>query len=49
MLSGWWSDPAYHTGADTLRLVNPNYLKIWCDILTAATHRLAMGDIPNGS
>jgi aminopeptidase YwaD len=49
MLSGWWSDPVYHTSADTLRLVNPNYLKIWCDILLTATHRLANGDLPDGN
>jgi hypothetical protein len=47
MLSGWWSDPAYHTAADTLRLVNPNYLKIWCDVLATATDRLANGELPD--
>jgi aminopeptidase YwaD len=47
MLSGWWSDPAYHTARDTLRLVNPNYLKIWCDVLATATDRLANGDLPD--
>jgi aminopeptidase YwaD len=49
MLSGWWSDPAYHTGGDTLRLVNANYLKIWCDVLATAAHRLATGDLPDGT
>lgn len=48
MLSGWWSDPAYHTAADRLKLVNANYLKIWCDVLATATDRLANGDIPDG-
>lgn len=47
MLSGWWSDPAYHTRRDTLSLVNPNYLKIWCDVLATATDRLANGDLPD--
>ncbi len=48
MLAGWWSDPAYHTAKDTIRLVNPNYLKIWCDVLTTSTDRLANGDLPDG-
>lgn len=48
MLSGWWSDPAYHTRADTLARVNANYLKIWCDVLATATDRLANGDLPHG-
>jgi aminopeptidase YwaD len=48
MLAGWWSDPAYHTPADRLKLVNANYLKIWCDVLATATDRLANGDIPDG-
>jgi aminopeptidase YwaD len=47
MLAGWWSDPAYHTAKDTLRLVNPNYLKIWCDVLATSTDRLANGDLPD--
>jgi aminopeptidase YwaD len=49
MLSGWWSDPAYHTRADTIRLVNPNYLKTWCDLLAAATDRLADGELPDAA
>lgn len=48
MLAGWWSDPAYHTAKDTIRLVNPNYLKVWCDVLATATDQLANGDLPDG-
>ena len=44
MLAGWWSDPAYHTAKDTIRLVNPNYLKLWCDVLVSSTDRLANGE-----
>jgi aminopeptidase YwaD len=47
MLAGWWSDPAYHTAKDTIRLVNPNYLKVWCDLLATSTDRLANGDLPD--
>jgi aminopeptidase YwaD len=48
MLAGWWSDPAYHTAKDTIRLVNPNYLKLWCDVLATSTDRLANGELPDG-
>jgi hypothetical protein len=46
MLAGWWSDPAYHTRRDTAALVNPNYLKIWCDLLAESVQRLADRPLP---
>jgi len=49
MLAGWWSDPAYHTRRDTASLVNPNYLKIWCDLLTESLRRLAEQPLPEGA
>lgn len=38
IFSGWWSDQAHQTAADTLRHVNP---------LATATNRLALGELPD--
>jgi aminopeptidase YwaD len=49
MLAGWWSDPAYHTRRDKADLVNPNYLKVWCDLLAESVQRLADEPLPQGA
>jgi hypothetical protein len=37
MLGGWWSDPFYHCNGDTLDKVNPNFVKVWADVIGATT------------
>lgn len=40
MLAGWFSDRFYHCGGDTIDKINPNFVKVWADVIAATTLKL---------
>lgn len=44
MMSGWWSDRFYHSGGDTKDKVNPNFAKVWADVIAATAAKIASSD-----